>query len=122
MKIRAVEETFIHTHFATDGQRLSADAARALVLDLVGFLRERGIVFGAHLERGERDAGIVVVLECRPLAADLKAIRKRLAEILAPIPLRPPTTEVRLAEGPGRATRLDRAGAREFGRRDRALP
>jgi hypothetical protein len=62
------------------------------------FLRERGIVFGVHLERGERDAGIVVVLECRPLAEDLGRIRRRLEEILAPIPRRPPKTAVRIAE------------------------
>jgi hypothetical protein len=106
VKIRAVEETFIHTRFATDGDRLSADAARGIERDLREFLRARRIVFGAHLERSERDAGIVVVLECRPLADDLAAIRKRLAEILAPIPVRPPVTKVRLAAARGPSATL----------------
>jgi hypothetical protein len=122
VKVRTVEETFIHTHFATDGERLTAESARGIERGMCEFLRERGIVFGVHLERGERDAGIVVVLECRPLAEDLKQIRKRLAGMLEPIPRRPPITEVRIADAPGGATPRDRAGERERGRPDRAPP
>jgi hypothetical protein len=105
VKIRAEGETFIHTRFATDGERLSAENARGIERGMREFLRERGIVFGVHLERGERDAGIVIVLECRPLADDAKAIRERLAEILEPIPRRPPATRVRVSDEAGAPTR-----------------
>lgn len=98
MTILRVHESWIHTHFVTDGQRLPSARVREIERGMTPTLRELGIVFGIHLERERSDPGIRVVLECRPTQRDMTMIRQRLAEIIAPIPRRPPTTLAHVAE------------------------
>lgn len=98
MTILRVYESWIHTHFVTDGQRLPSDRVREIERGITPALRELGIVFGIHLERERSDPGIRVVLECRPNERDMTLIRRRLAEIIASIPRRPPTTVAHVAD------------------------
>src|SRR5258706_7233209 len=77
MKILRVYESWIHTHFVTDGQRLPTDRVREIERGITPTLRELGIVFGIHLEREHSDPGIRVVLECRPNQRELTLIRRR---------------------------------------------
>jgi hypothetical protein len=98
MTILRVYESWIHTHFVTDGQRLPSDRVREIERGLTPMLRELGIVFGIHLARERSDPGIRVVLECRPHERDMTLIRRRLAAIIAPIPKSPPTTVARAAD------------------------
>lgn len=98
MKILRVYESWIHTHFVTDGQQLPTDRVREIERGITPTLRELGIVFGIHLERERSDPGIRVVLECRPNERELKLIKRRLTEVIAPIPRRPPTTTVHVAD------------------------
>ena len=98
MKILRVYESWIHTHFVTDGQHLPTHRVREIERGMTATLRELGIVFGIHLEREHSDPGIRVVLECRPDQREMKLIQSRLAEIIASIPRRPPTTAVHGAD------------------------
>lgn len=97
--MRIIEEwqSFVHTHFQTDGQQLAAESMRALEAALLPTLRTLGIVYGFHLERSHHDPGIRVVLECRPAERELAVIRRKLAATLRPIPRRPRPTVVRFA-------------------------
>ena len=97
MKILRVYESWIHTHFVTDGQQLPSERVREIERGFTPALRELGIVFGIHLERERADPGIRIVLECRPGDRELTQLRRRLVEILAPIPRRPPTTTAHIA-------------------------
>jgi hypothetical protein len=97
MKILRVYESWIHTHFVTDGQQLPTDRVREIERGITPTLRELGIVFGIHLERERSDPGIRVVLECRPNERELERIQRRLTEVIAPIPRRPPTTTAHVA-------------------------
>ncbi|MGD9762289.1 MAG: hypothetical protein AB7V27_01050 [Candidatus Binatia bacterium] len=92
MKIIGVYANWIHTHFVTDGQQLPTARVREIERGVHPVLRELGIVFGIHLEREKSDPGIRIVLECRPCEPELDRIRARLAEVVKPIPTRPPTT------------------------------
>jgi hypothetical protein len=96
MKITDVYESWIHTHFVTDGQKLPTERVREIERGLAPLLRELGIVFGIHFERERFDPGIRLVLECRPSQPELARIRHRLTEILGPIPVRPPVTVARV--------------------------
>jgi len=98
VKILRVYESWIHTHFVTDGQQLPSPRVREIERGVTPLLRQLGIVFGIHLERERSDPGIRVVLECRPSAAELAQVRSRLGEVIAAIPRRPPTTVARVAE------------------------
>lgn len=95
MKITEVYESWIHTHFVTDGQRLPTERVREIERGITPLLRELGIVFGVHLARERTDPGIRIVLECRPSAPELARIRQRLAAVVQPIPRRPPVTVAR---------------------------
>ncbi|GIW41564.1 MAG: hypothetical protein KatS3mg076_2141 [Candidatus Binatia bacterium] len=95
MRILEEWQSFVHTHFQTDGQQLPTERVREIERAVLPVLRRLGIVFGIHLEREPRDPGIRIVLECRPLESDLDVIRKTLRETLRPIPVRPRPTVVR---------------------------
>jgi hypothetical protein len=97
MRILEEWQTFIHTHFQTDGQQLPSERVREIEQAALPLLRQLGIVFGIHLERAPGDPGIRIVLECRPSEKNLEVIRRALAETLRRIPPRPPTTVVRSA-------------------------
>ena len=96
MKITDVYETWIHTHFVTDGQKLPTERVREIDRGMTPLLRELGIVFGIHFERERFDPGIRIVLECRPSAPELARIRQHLAEVVRAIPIRPPVTVARV--------------------------
>lgn len=101
--MRIVDEwqTFIHTHFQTDGLQLSSDRVREIEQALLPLLRNLGIVYGIHLEREPNDPGIRIVLECRPAEKELSLIRNTLMETLRPIPRRPRPTNIRYASDEG---------------------
>lgn len=99
MRILEEWQTFIHTHFQTDGQQLPTERVREIEQAALPLLRRLGIVFGIHLEREPGDPGIRIVLECRPSEENLEVIRRTLADTLRRIPRRPPVTVVRHAGG-----------------------
>lgn len=99
MRILRVFENWIHTHFITDADQLPTERVREIERGIVPLLRELGIVYGIHLEREPSDPGIRIVLECRPAEAEREKIQRRLAEVVAPIPRRPPATTVRIERG-----------------------
>ena len=88
------------THFVTDGQQLPTERVREIERGITPTLRDLGIVFGIHLERERSDPGIRIVLECRPNDREMKLIERRLTEIIAAIPRRPPTTTTHAANAP----------------------
>lgn len=98
MRILDEWQSFIHTHFQTDGQQLPTERVREIEQALLPILRQLGIVFGFHLEREPHDPGIRLVLECRPAEAELEVIRRTLVKTLKPIPRRPRPTVVRVAK------------------------
>ncbi|MCX8071438.1 MAG: hypothetical protein N3C12_03145 [Candidatus Binatia bacterium] len=97
--MRVIDEwqSFIHTHFQTDGEQLPTERVREIERVLLPTLRRLGIVFGFHFERGPKDPGIRIVLECRPGEKELRVIRQTLVDTLRPIPRRPRPTVVRFA-------------------------
>ncbi|GIW42926.1 MAG: hypothetical protein KatS3mg077_0208 [Candidatus Binatia bacterium] len=97
MRIIDEWQTFIHTHFQTDGLQLPAERIRDIEQVVSPLLRSLGIVYGFHFEREPNDPGIRIVLECRPAQKELDVIRKALAETLRPIPRRPRPTVIRYA-------------------------
>ncbi len=98
MRIIDEWQSFIHTHFQTDGQQLPSERVREIEHALVPTLRKLGIVFGFHLEREAHDPGIRVVLECRPAERELAVIRRTLGDTLKKIPRRPRPTLIRFAK------------------------
>ncbi len=111
MRIIDEWQSFIHTHFQTDGQQLPSERVREIEQALLPTLRRLGIVFGFHLERGPHDPGIRVVLECRPAERELEVIRRTLRDTLRPIPRRPRPTVIRFAsEEQQRSAGADDAG------------
>lgn len=92
MRVLEQYESWIHTHFVTDGEQLPVDRMREIESGLAGTLAQLGIVFGIHFEHALKDLGIRVVLECRPLGEDMRVIRRKLEGVLEPIPRRPPVT------------------------------
>jgi len=112
VRIVAEWQTFIHTHFQTDGQQLPTERVREIEKAVLPVLRGLGIVFGIHLEREPYDPGIRIVLECRPLDRDLDVIRRTLAETLRRIPRRPAPIVVR-GVGDERAPREESHGGRK---------
>jgi hypothetical protein len=91
VKILERHKTWIHTHFVTDGARLSAHHVRDVEARMRPFLRALGIVFGVRFEAHKGEAGVRIVLECIPLPETLDLIQAELQRIIDPIPARPRT-------------------------------
>ena len=89
MKIVRRHETWVHTHFITDCERLTKRDMRRIEKEMAALLRQLRIVYGIHFREPEKDEGIHVVLECIPQDDYLEAIEARLKEIIEPIPKKP---------------------------------
>ena len=90
MKIVDRWEDLVHTHFVTDGVRLPSERLREIERAFISALRAAGIVVGIHFARAKNDPGVRIVLECQPGRKDVERLERALAEILKPIPVRPP--------------------------------
>jgi hypothetical protein len=94
-------ESFVHTHFVTDIERLRDDDRRTIEDEMRAELARFRIVFGIHFAKDPDDPGVRIVLECRPSRDELSAIRARLERTLAQIRRRPAVT-TRVTTGPYR--------------------
>jgi hypothetical protein len=94
-------ESFIHTHFVTDIQKLRDVDRDTIVSELREVLTRLRIVVGVHFAKDPDDAGVRIVLECRPTKDDMALIRERLDTVLARIARRPAVT-TRVTSGPYR--------------------
>ena len=94
-------ETFVHTHFVTDIQRLRDPDREKIVEELRQVLLQLRIVYGVQFAKEPEDPGVRVVLECRPGKDDMAVIRERLEAVLATIGRRPAVT-TRVTTGPYR--------------------
>ncbi|MCD6220076.1 hypothetical protein J7K43_06810 [Candidatus Calescamantes bacterium] len=95
MKIIKVIETWIHTHFLTDGRRLSLYQSKEIKKKTEKFLKELGIQFGISYKKFSGEKGIRIILECRPFPDVLRKIKNYLSELIKDIPAIPQETEVR---------------------------
>lgn len=93
MKILGREEHWIHTHFLTDCTSLSEIRMREVVKEIRPYLRELGIVYGAHFTQMRDERTCRIVLECIPFAKTLDRIQQKLQEIVRDIPARPAVTK-----------------------------
>jgi len=93
LRISRRSETWIHTHFLTDGRVLSSDQRRRIKNRLESFLRLEGIVFGLHFEEARGEEGLRIVLECIPLPQTLDRIQTRLEEEIRHIPIQKPVVK-----------------------------
>ena len=98
MKIKEIRETWIHTHFLTDGERLSVYETKRIKREMEDFLRKLGIVFGIHFRHFPSEKGIRIVLECRPFPEVLEKIKKKLSQLLEPIPSSQYETKVKVRD------------------------
>jgi hypothetical protein len=94
--MRIVErwKDLVHTHFVTDGVRLTPERTRAIEREFLPVLRSAGIVFAIHFARASHERTIRIVLECQPGSKELEQLERELGRILAPVPIRPPTVKV----------------------------
>ncbi len=93
MKVLGREEVWIHTHFLTDAKTLELSQRQRIRLEMEGFLRTLGIVFGIHFKEGER---IRVVLECIPEREKLERIEQKLQELLKEIKPKPRVVRIKV--------------------------
>jgi hypothetical protein len=89
VKILTRRQTWIHTHFLTDGERLPPHRVREIETQVIPVLRQLGIVYDIHFEAHRDDPGVRIVLECIPRANTMEFIHIEVARILQTIPARP---------------------------------
>ena len=89
MKILERRQTWLHTHFLTDCERLPPHRMREIEEQIIPVLRQFGIVYDIHFDAHRDDPGVRIVLECIPLPNTLELIQLELARIVQPIPARP---------------------------------
>jgi hypothetical protein len=89
----------VHTHFVTDGVRLSPERTREIEREFMPVLRASGVVFPIHFARASHERTIRIVLECQPSGKELERLERELGRILEPIPVRPPTTRALRVDG-----------------------
>jgi hypothetical protein len=82
MKIVKRVEVWIHTHFVTDSKGMDLKTREKIKLEMEGFLRGIGIVFGIHFKENDE---FRIVLECIPEPRKMELIHRKLAELLEPI-------------------------------------
>jgi hypothetical protein len=99
MRILERWKDLVHTHFVTDGVRLTPERTRDIEREFLAVLRAGGIVFPIHFARASHERTIRVVLECQPAQKELDRLERELGRILEPIPIRPPTVTVLRVEG-----------------------
>ncbi len=93
MKVIKREEVWIHTHFIVDARDIEPKEKRRIKLEMEGFLRGLGIVFGIHFKEGER---LRVVLECIPERENMSRIEEKLKALLEPIRPKPKVKKIRI--------------------------
>ena len=98
MNILERRETWLHTYFVTDCVRLSVAQGRDIEAALLPVLRQHHIVYGIRFAESRHDPGIRIVLECIPLRHVSDSIEEALRRIVAPIPSKPASVQVRVAE------------------------
>ncbi len=97
MKILRKQTLWIHTHFLTDGERISLEQEKEIRREMNRVLAENHIVFGIHFESRPDERGVRIVLECIPLPQAMENIARELARLLEPIPAKPSQTKVEIA-------------------------
>lgn len=103
MKIERTHRTWLHTHFVTDCVRLPTHRMEEIQRQMAPVLRKMGIVYGLHFEAERTEAGVTIVLECKPLPDVLAFLQLELQRIVEPIPARPRTVVLVRPEKPGEA-------------------
>jgi hypothetical protein len=93
MRILTRWKDLVHTHFVTDGVRLTPERRRDIAREFSAVLRSAGIVFPIHFVRARHERTIRIVLECQPAQLELERLERDLGKILEPIPIRPPTVK-----------------------------
>ena len=96
MKILGCQRTWLHTHFVTDCVCLPTHRMEGIQRQMAPVLRKMGIVFGLHFEAERGEAGVTIVLECKPLTEILEFLQLELQRIVEPIPARPRTVALLL--------------------------
>lgn len=91
MKIARRTETWIHTHFVTEGSLLTADHRQQIKNEIESLLRRKSIVLGIHFEEARDDQGLCIVLECIPLPETMERIQAHGEKTIEDIPDRRPT-------------------------------
>lgn len=91
MKVIKRQIGWIHTYFPTDAKTIDQTDRERLKLELEGYLRGLGIVYGIHFKEGET---ITIVLECIPEDQKLEKIEEKLRQLLSQI--KPKTFVVRV--------------------------
>ena len=107
MQIVDTYECSVHTHYLTDGERMRTANVQAVERAMKELLASLDIVYPLRVRSDKEKGKLHLVLECRPIKRDAEQIYRRLAELLAPLPVRPATTiKVEGGEGapPGRPT------------------
>ena len=101
MNILERRETWLHTYFVTDCVRLSVVQGRDIEAAILPVLRQHHIVYGIRFAESRHDPGIRIVLECIPLRRVSDSIEEALRRIVASIPAKPASVQVRVAESSG---------------------
>lgn len=91
VKVIRRQKGWIHTYFSTDAHTMDPKDRERLKLELEGYLRGLGIVYGIHFKEGET---VTIVLECIPEDQKLEKIEEKLKQILSQI--KPKTFTVRV--------------------------
>ena len=92
MQIVDTYECSVHTHYLTDGERMRIVDVQAVERAMKDLLASLDIVHPLRI-RSDKERGMLhLVLECRPIKREAAQIQRRLAELLAPLPIRPATT------------------------------
>jgi hypothetical protein len=92
MQIVDTYECSVHTHYPTDGERMRTSDVQAVERGMKELLSSLGIVYPLRVRSDNERGKIHIVPECRPIKGEADRIRQRLAELLAPLPIRPATT------------------------------
>ena len=85
-------ECSVHTHYLTDGERMRTADVQAVERAMKELLASLDIVYPLRVRSDKEKGKLNLVLECRPIKREAERIRKQLAELLAPLPIRPATT------------------------------
>jgi hypothetical protein len=92
MQIVDSYECSVHTHYLTDGERMRTADLQAVEREMKELLTSLGILYPLRIRSDKERGKLHRVLECRPIKREAERIQKRLAELLAPLPIRPVTT------------------------------
>lgn len=91
MKVIKRQRGWIHTYFPTDAKAIDPKDRERLKLELEGYLRGLGIVYGIHFKEGDT---VTIVLECIPESQKLEKFEEKLKQLLSTIRSKPTTIKV----------------------------